>query len=66
MSKLYISMYHYTRDLKNSRYPDIKGLDSSLFREQILFMKEHFHIVTMEEVMERQAVIMNCRMMHCY
>lgn len=52
MSKLYISMYHYTRDLKNSRYPDIKGLDSSLFREQILFMKEHFHIVTMEEVME--------------
>lgn len=52
MSKLYISIYHYTRDLKNSRYPDIKGLDSSLFREQILFMKEHFHIVTMEEVME--------------
>lgn len=52
MSKLYISMYHYTRDLKNSRYPEIKGLDISLFREQILFMKQHFHIVTMEEVIE--------------
>lgn len=52
MSRLYISMYHYTRNLKDSRYPNIKGLDSSMFSEQILFMKEHFHIVTMEEVME--------------
>lgn len=25
--KLYIAMYHYTRDLKHSRYPEIKGLD---------------------------------------
>lgn len=52
MSKLFITMYHYTRNLKDSRYPNIKGLDSSMFSEQILFMKEHFHIVTMEEVME--------------
>lgn len=48
--KLYISMYHYTRDLMHSRYPDIKGLDKSLFRQQIEFMKNHFHIVTMEQV----------------
>lgn len=52
MSKLFITMYHYTRNLKDSRYPNIKGLDCSMFSEQILFMKEHFHIVTMEEVME--------------
>ena len=52
MSILFITMYHYTRNLKDSRYPNIKGLDSSMFSEQILFMKEHFHIVTMEEVME--------------
>lgn len=28
MCKLYIAMYHYTRDLKHSRYPLIKGLDA--------------------------------------
>lgn len=31
--KLYIAMYHYTRDLKHSRYPEIKGLDVPLFRQ---------------------------------
>lgn len=52
MSELYISMYHYTRDLKHSRYPEIKGLDVKLFREQIAFMKSNFNIVTMEQVLE--------------
>ena len=49
---LYIAMYHYVRDLGNSRYPKIKGLDWSLFRQQIEFMKKHFNLVTMEQVME--------------
>ena len=52
MNELYISMYHYTRDLKHSRYPEIKGLDVNLFREQIAFMKSNFNIVTMEQVLE--------------
>ncbi len=51
MNKIYISMYHYTRDLVHSRYPQIKGLDISLFRRQIDFMKNNFNIVTMEQVM---------------
>lgn len=50
MQKLYIAMYHYTRDLKHSRYPEIKGMDSSLFRKQIEFIKESFHVMTMEQV----------------
>jgi peptidoglycan/xylan/chitin deacetylase (PgdA/CDA1 family) len=45
-------MYHYTRDLKHSRYPEIKGLDISLFRQQIEFMKNNFNIVTMEQVID--------------
>ena len=49
-NKLYISMYHYVRDLKNSRYTDIKGLDYALFREQIAYFAQHFNVVTMEEV----------------
>jgi hypothetical protein len=34
---LYIVMYHYVRDLKNSRYPQIKGLDINCFEEQLDF-----------------------------
>ncbi len=52
MSKVHIIMYHYVRDLGNSRYPNIKGLDYGLFKEQIAFLKEHFTVVTMEDVIE--------------
>lgn len=52
MGKLRIAMYHYVRDLKYSRYPEIKGLDYKLFKEQIDFFKNNFEIVTMEEVIE--------------
>lgn len=52
MHKLTISMYHYTRDLLHSRYPEIKGLDVVLFRKQIEFMKANFNIVTMEQVID--------------
>lgn len=48
---IYIIMYHYVRDLKHSRYPDIKGMDIELFRQQIDFLKTNFTIVTMEEVL---------------
>lgn len=51
-SKLYIAMYHYTRDLIRSRYPDIKGLDVRLFRKQLEFFKNNFTVVTMEDVIE--------------
>ena len=52
MNKLYISMYHYTRDIKNSRYPAIKGLETEDFKRQLDFFKENFNVVTMEEVIE--------------
>ncbi len=42
-------MYHYVRDLKNSRYPDLKGLDINLFKEQIHYLRKNYHIITMEE-----------------
>lgn len=45
-------MYHYVRDLKNSRYPEIKGCDVRLFREQVKFIKKHYNPVTIEEVID--------------
>ena len=52
MNKLYISMYHYTRYIKNSRYPAIKGMELEDFKRQLDFFKENFSVVTMEEVIE--------------
>ena len=48
-NKIYIVMYHYIRDLKNSRYPKIKGLDISLFRKQLEFFKNNFSVIRMEQ-----------------
>lgn len=48
---LYIVMYHYVRDLKHGRYPNIKGMDIELFRQQIAFLKANFSVVRMEEVL---------------
>lgn len=50
MNRLYIVMYHYVRDLIHSRYPEIKGLDVKLFRQQIDYLCTHFNIVRIEEV----------------
>ena len=47
---LTVVMYHYVRDLKYSRYPSIKGLDVTLFKEQVAFLKKHYSFVTIEEV----------------
>lgn len=52
MSKLYISMYHYVRDLRHSRYPEIKGMSKEDFRTQLEFLKSEFSVVTMEQVMD--------------
>lgn len=47
---LTVIMYHYVRDLKNSRYPSIKGLDKKLFIEQLEYLRRHYSFVTMEQV----------------
>lgn len=45
-----IIMYHYVRDLKCSRYPDIKGLDIKEFIKQIDYLSNNYNIITMEEL----------------
>lgn len=52
MKRLSIVMYHYVRPIADSPYPNIKGLELSLFREQIEYFKEHFSVVTMEQVID--------------
>ena len=52
MRKIYISTYHYVRDLEHSRYPRIKGLDIDLFKQQVDFLCKNFNVITMEQVID--------------
>lgn len=44
--KCSIIMYHYVRELPYTRYPEIKGLKTSLFREQLFYLRKHYNFVT--------------------
>ncbi|WCE29856.1 polysaccharide deacetylase family protein [Vibrio sp. SCSIO 43137] len=50
-NKLTVVMYHYVRDIKNSRYPNIKGLELSQFVEQLKYLNKHYNIIGMEDVL---------------
>ena len=52
-NKLTIIMYHYVRDIKRSKYPNIKGLDVNLFHEQIKYLLKHYHIISIEEMIDK-------------
>lgn len=51
-NKLTVVMYHYVRDLQNSRFPEIKGCDVHFFKEQVLYIKKHYNPVTVEQVID--------------
>lgn len=51
-SALKIVMYHYVRDLHNSRYPEIRGLSTEKFLQQIAFFKENYTVVSPQKVIE--------------
>lgn len=65
--KLTVVMYHYVRDLQNSRYPQIKGCDVLLFKEQIKFLQKYYNFVTVEQVINAYwgGMVTNCHPMLC-
>ncbi len=40
MKNITIIMYHYVREIKNSKYPTIKGLEISSFKKTIRFFRK--------------------------
>ena len=50
LNKLSIVMYHYVRDLKNSAYPRIKGLNISSFRRQLDFLQANYSFISLVEL----------------
>ncbi len=49
-SKVSIIMYHYVRELPFTRYPEIKGLKTSLFKEQLLYMKKYYNFIRSKDI----------------
>ena len=47
-----VIMYHYVRDLVNSKYPEIKGLDFRFFLNQLNYIQNSFNVVRIEELIE--------------
>lgn len=48
--KCMIVMYHYVRELEDTRYPQIKGLRTSLFREQLAYLAKYYTFVRAEDL----------------
>lgn len=46
-----IVMYHFVRDLKHSRYPDIKGLSLEEFSGQIEYIRRYYNVIGVPELL---------------
>ena len=42
-SNIYIVMYHYVREIKKSKYSNLKGLEFNNFKKQINFFIKNFN-----------------------
>ncbi len=51
-NNIYIIMYHYVRNIQNSKYPNLKGLEFSDFKKQILYFKKNFNILSNNDFIE--------------
>jgi peptidoglycan/xylan/chitin deacetylase (PgdA/CDA1 family) len=52
LRKISVIVYHYVRDLRSSRFPNIKGLDMNLFREQLAFLIRNYTVIRMETLID--------------
>lgn len=51
-NKFSVVMYHYVRDLQNTRFPAIKGLDVRLFKEQLAYFQKHYHFISAAQLID--------------
>jgi len=47
--KITVVMYHYIRELQYTKYPAIKALLSSEFKDQLKYLKQHFSFITIDD-----------------
>ena len=49
-NSLTVVMYHYVREIHNSKYPNIKGLELEGFKRQLDFLQSEFSIISAEDL----------------
>ena len=42
-------MYHYVKDLKSSKFPNLKALDLNDFKKQISYLSKNYNILSIED-----------------
>lgn len=52
MNSCKIVTYHYVRPLKDSKYPNIKGLELENFTKQVEYFKKNFNFITAEQILD--------------
>ena len=52
MNKLTIVTYHFVREIKNSKYPKIKGLEFSAFKRQLDFLENNYKIIDVQKLLD--------------
>jgi peptidoglycan/xylan/chitin deacetylase (PgdA/CDA1 family) len=52
MNDLTIVMYHYVRNIKDSQYQNIKGLETDGFRRQLDYLSDNFNIIKAEVLID--------------
>ena len=51
-NNIHIVMYHYVREIKNSKFPNLKGLEFSDFKKQINYFIKNFNLLTSNDFVE--------------
>lgn len=51
-SSICMVMYHYVRPVKNSKYPKLKALEFTEFRNQIKWFKKNFDMINFDDLTE--------------
>ena len=47
-----IVAYHYIREIKNSKFKNLKGIEYNFFKKQIKFYKKKFNIISPDDLIE--------------
>ena len=47
-NNLTVVMYHYVREIHNSKYPNIRGIELEGFKRQLDFLQSKFSIISQQ------------------
>ena len=51
-NNVYVVMYHYVREIKNSKFSNLKGLEFRDFKKQIDYFLKNFNIISHSDFAE--------------